>query len=96
MQLESGLKSAVTSDLVDIVASTHTLVTTVDKLDGQVSSFENCLTAVESSLAEVAHSTTTMVACLQDMDTSLTLFMAQPPPRFPEPFPSHSKSRHCH
>ena len=80
MQLELAMMTAVTSPLVDIVASNHTLVATVDKLDGHVSSFKNCLTAVESSLAEVAHSTTTMVACLQDMGTSLTSFLAQPPP----------------
>ena len=80
MQLELAMAITVSSSLVDVVASNHTLVTTVDKLDGHVSSFKDCLTAVEFSLAEVVHSTTTMVACLQDMGTSLTSFMAQPPP----------------
>ena len=79
-QLESTMASTVRSSLVDVVASNHTLVTTVDKLDGHVSSFEDRLTAVESTLKKVDHSTTTMVARLQDMDTSLTSFMAQPSP----------------
>ena len=80
MQLELAITTMVSYSLVDVVASNHTLVTTVDKLDGQVSSFEDHLTAVESFLAEGAHSTTMMVACLQDMGTSLTSFMAQPSP----------------
>ena len=78
-QLESTMASSVHSSLVDVVASNHTLVTTVDKLDSHVSSFEDRLTAVESTVKKVDHSTTTMVARLQDMGTSLTLFMAQPP-----------------
>ena len=87
LQLESAMTSTVTSHLVDLVASNHMLVATVDKLDGQVSSFENRLTTVKSSLAEVAQSTTTMVACLQDMGASLTSFLAHPPPITQNPSP---------
>ena len=74
------MASTVSSSLVDVVASNHTLVTTVDKLDGHVSSFEDRLTAVKSTLKKVEHSTTTMVTHLQDVGTSLTSVMAQPPP----------------
>ena len=87
VQLESGMKSAVTSHLVDVVVSTHTLVTTVDKLDGHASSFDNRLAAVEASVAKVTQFTTKMAACLHNMSASLSLFLAQPPPVPQNPSP---------
>jgi len=87
VQLESELKSMVTSHLVDVVATNHTLGTTINTLDTHVSSLDTRLAEVESSLAKVEISTNKMVADIQDMGASLTSLLTRPPPVTPNPSP---------